>query len=840
MLGFKDEEDISAVRVFTTNGKLEGVWANSKFHKARQGEDTVRLGSSVDELQIDMSSFRGEKVSLDRIELVRQEKVATSQENSSFANQTENEPPLISVIIPSYNRAHCIFSSLASVFSQTRQDFEVLLVDDSSTDNTEGETLWFRNNFPGKLRFLRLDHNQGESFARNVGFQASRGKYIACLDSDDQWEPTYLEKMVAKLEGSGADLVWSFVSFFTVLEDGSLLPEKYPWVNLPDQIRNPQHNRIWLGPQHCVYHRRWFLGYDEDVDKAEDAELYERMLAQGAKFACLPEPLVRILHHTDSQNRSRDWTGNDRWRKRRESRNLTRAIERPWRASFFSLAMPVWNRTPLVRETIENLQQTIDREETPYELILIDNGSNDGTEQWLNDSYEDLVLQRHKVLFNGWNAGIPNALNQALLLKEGDVFLHAASDIRMEEGWLSRLSWAFNRYPDLAVSGVAHRGISDLSLHREEDYPGLLFPPDDAAIGPALSFPEDVAARVGYFNAELGKYGREDTLFCRRARAAGYRVAYVDGTRCQHLGESLSPAGRTEESERKRKMLEGNKAYTLHYTGMLAQKEEAYIHRQVNPLFSLSPGASVSLGGIPFPPSQVALCFTLRSDKLSMVDKAVESCVSNTQVPLEVVFVCNNARREVVEWALAKRRTLMSQGILAHVLNYAGNWGIAKAYNAALACTWAPFLATVNDDVVAGKGWLERLLESACLSNTGYVCSNTTQHHAYLKGDFSVQTPEAFPPCQKTFATIEAKKFVGFASLVQRNKLAEVGPFDTSAFVYHAETDMAARLGIAGYHPIHRMDSFVLHLRAGTTAYAERSLRNLAYRHIPPSLRSVL
>jgi len=848
--GFKPGERIASVRADVSGGKLEGVWANlggdSTFYKAGRSNSADTQGAVVDSIQVDVRGTRGQRAHVERLEIVwgeeEQAEAAPAPKRrvkpltpSSYAPTTG--APAVSVIIPAYNRAHCIFATIASVFAQTYQDFEVIVVDDASSDNTWGETFWFRENFPGRLRFIKLSHNQGESFARNVAFEKSRGRYIACIDSDDQWEPTYLEKMVAALEGRNADLVWSFVSFFTVTDDGTLKPEQYGWINIPDQIRNPNHNRIWIGPQHCIYRRQWFLGYDEDVDKGEDAEMYERMLAKGARFVCLPENLVRIIHHRDSQNRSGEWTKEDRWRLRLATRPQTVAAEYPARASMVSLTMLAWNRLHFVPGTLDNLRSTINQNETPYELIIIDNGSSDGTTQWLDDRYEELVLDGHKIIFNGWNAGIPNALNQGLLLKEGDVFLHAASDIHMEDGWLSRLLGSYNRYPNLAVSGVTYDGIPNDILRRDPDYPGLLFPPDDAAIGPAFSFPNDIFRRVGYFNVELGKYGREDTLYCRRARAAGYKVAYVDGTRCVHAGEHLSPKGKTAESEYKRRMLEVSKAYTLHYTDVLKTREESYIQRPVNPLFSLSPGATMAFSNQRILPSQVALCFTLRSSNLDMVKRAVDTCVSNTHLPVEIVFVCNNAPSKVVEWALLTRRALLERNTLAHVINFRGNWGIAKSYNAALACTWAPFLATLNDDIIASEGWLERLLEIAALPHVGYVCSNTSQHRAYLSGDYSIRRPEDIPLGSETSAPVDPNRFVGFASVVQRNKLCDVGPFDTSTFVYHGETELAARLGEAGYAPYQKLNSRVLHLRAGSTQYAERSLRHLADQYLPESLR---
>ena len=103
--------------------------------------------------------------------------------------------PLVSVIIPAYNSANYIEEALESVFEQTFQDFEIIVIDDGSTDET-GEVL---KKYGDRIRLLFQD-NGGCASARNKGIRIARGKYIAFLDADDLWMPTKLEKQVAMFE----------------------------------------------------------------------------------------------------------------------------------------------------------------------------------------------------------------------------------------------------------------------------------------------------------------------------------------------------------------------------------------------------------------------------------------------------------------------------------------------------------------------------------------------------------------------------------------------------------------------------------------------------------------
>jgi len=103
--------------------------------------------------------------------------------------------PVVSVIIPTYNRSDTILRAVRGVQAQTFQDLEIILVDDGSTDNT----LDLIKDIDPRLKIFR-QQRQGASAARNTGIRKSSGKYIAMLDSDDEWYPLYLEACIVFLE----------------------------------------------------------------------------------------------------------------------------------------------------------------------------------------------------------------------------------------------------------------------------------------------------------------------------------------------------------------------------------------------------------------------------------------------------------------------------------------------------------------------------------------------------------------------------------------------------------------------------------------------------------------
>jgi glycosyltransferase involved in cell wall biosynthesis len=100
-------------------------------------------------------------------------------------------PPLVSVVIPTYNYGKFIGEALKSVFEQTVQSFEIIVIDDGSTDDTKS----IIESFGGKVRYF-FQSQQGPARARNKGIKESHGEYIAFLDADDLWLPTKLEKQI--------------------------------------------------------------------------------------------------------------------------------------------------------------------------------------------------------------------------------------------------------------------------------------------------------------------------------------------------------------------------------------------------------------------------------------------------------------------------------------------------------------------------------------------------------------------------------------------------------------------------------------------------------------------
>jgi glycosyltransferase involved in cell wall biosynthesis len=205
--------------------------------------------------------------------------------------------PLVSVIIPAYNRANILPRAINSVLNQTYQDFEIIIVDDNSTDDTEDIVKKISD---GRIQYIKNQKNVGAAVARNVGIESSKGKYIAFLDSDDEWLPEKLSKQIRLFENSSSN-VGVVYSGLTIIDNGR-----------PVSVRKPQKRgdlrkdivlENWVGPLSTgVVSQECFINcglFDESLPACQDWDLWIQ-IAQKYEYDYIAEPLVNYHLSSDS------------------------------------------------------------------------------------------------------------------------------------------------------------------------------------------------------------------------------------------------------------------------------------------------------------------------------------------------------------------------------------------------------------------------------------------------------------------------------------------------------------------------------------------------------------
>lgn len=130
----------------------------------------------------------------------------------------KKEQPLISVITPAYNSERFIGDTIDSVLQQTYPNWEMIIVDDCSTDNTRKIVEDYQKR-DKRIKLFTLEENSGSAVARNKAMELAAGRYIAFLDSDDRWLPEKLEKQFAFMKEK--EIGFSFTTYVRILEDGT-------------------------------------------------------------------------------------------------------------------------------------------------------------------------------------------------------------------------------------------------------------------------------------------------------------------------------------------------------------------------------------------------------------------------------------------------------------------------------------------------------------------------------------------------------------------------------------------------------------------------------------------
>ncbi|MCD7034497.1 glycosyltransferase family 2 protein [Metabacillus sp. GX 13764] len=138
--------------------------------------------------------------------------------------------PLVSIITPSYNSTNYIGDTIASVQAQTYDNWEMIIVDDCSKDNSREYIKGFAEADP-RIRLVELEVNSGAAVARNTAINLANGKYVAFLDSDDLWHPEKLEKQIAFMEEKG--YAFTYTKYQLMQENGEKLDRV---IDVPDEM----------------------------------------------------------------------------------------------------------------------------------------------------------------------------------------------------------------------------------------------------------------------------------------------------------------------------------------------------------------------------------------------------------------------------------------------------------------------------------------------------------------------------------------------------------------------------------------------------------------------------
>lgn len=206
----------------------------------------------------------------------------------------------VSVVVPMYNSEKFIQNTLSSILTQTYQDFEIIVVDDISTDNSFSIVSSMAQS-DERIRLFQLESKGGASIARNLALREATGRYIAFLDADDRWYPTKLEKQVSFMRDN--DYLFTYTKYEVRKEDSINVVSTH---SAPRRITYPK--QIFGNSIGCLT-----VMYDANaigliqipkIDKRNDVAIWQRALKIAKSGYLLPEVLASYTLSENSVSRS--------------------------------------------------------------------------------------------------------------------------------------------------------------------------------------------------------------------------------------------------------------------------------------------------------------------------------------------------------------------------------------------------------------------------------------------------------------------------------------------------------------------------------------------------------
>lgn len=217
--------------------------------------------------------------------------------------QEKNMDPFFSIIIPVFNSENTIYETLESVFIQTYNNYEVIIINDCSTDGSLSEIDKIKDNFLN-IKIIHNSENFGVAESRNIGIRNATSTYIAFLDADDVWMVDKLEKQKSVIERTDCDICCTSYDFIDEnsqkIKNSYIIPEYIDYEILLKQN--------YIGCSTAVVKRELLLRTPMDKNyQHEDYALWLKLSRNGSKIIGIREPLIkyRILNNSRSYNKSK-------------------------------------------------------------------------------------------------------------------------------------------------------------------------------------------------------------------------------------------------------------------------------------------------------------------------------------------------------------------------------------------------------------------------------------------------------------------------------------------------------------------------------------------------------
>lgn len=538
-----------------------------------------------------------------------------------YNNQPQSE--LVSIVMPTFNRMHCIGDAIKSVIAQTYKNWELIIVDDCSSDDTAAVVSLFAD---PRIKYLRLEKNLGCAGARNAALDRISGDFVTYLDSDNTIEPSFLLILVNVLkENANFDMVFCAQRAFRISNGKQQeIFVRFAPFHRPS-LENG--NYIDLG---VIMHRRSLIErfgkFNVQMLRLSDWESLLRFSVEKSPKA-VPAILSKYYYgKANNQNTTvYSFDAGQAWidacvrtdpiskevpdlslSGMEQMFSLPYKVPEPVMRRPVSIIIPSFEAKPYLCACVEAIYAFSN--EYDFELIIVDNASGPSVTNYLNELEEQ---GRAKVLRNESNFGFTFAVNQGIQAAsaQNDVII-LNNDAIVTRGWLSALQAVICDYPDvgLVVPGqVLLGGEKTLPIHRPDRNPyrecdvnlsahhaNVLEPLFDEAKGYVelayapffcVYVPRATLDRVGVLDVVNGPHYRSDRLYCDIVREIGRRILYTPHSKVYHFVQRATYELKSKDNIGYKQMFIDNDwaaisehASRQRHPGVLASETELHRH----------------------------------------------------------------------------------------------------------------------------------------------------------------------------------------------------------------------------------------------------------------------
>lgn len=747
--------------------------------------------------------------------------------------------PIVSVIIPTHNRPELLQKAINSVLKQTYKSFEILVINDAGED-----VAGLINSFNDpRIKYFVNDINRGPSASRNIGIKNSRGRYIAFLDDDDLLYKNHLKTLIETQKKINTAVVYS--DAYRVLIDkvtNQVIDKKVIYSLDFDRnyllIHNIATVQSFLIDKHIV---KDDLLFDETFSTHEDWEFWLR-LSTKYSFYHLPVVTSEYKHFNDDSNVSLS--------KLEEMLNTMKIIYNKYKIEpklekyrlatmkdlenrinssdiVVSIVVPLFNQINYTRKLIEcfeNIQFPFQ-----YELILVNNGSNDETAAYLDslDKEKSNIVR----IDNPKNLGFAKANNQGVAKARGRYFLFLNNDVEFDRDFVSELLKIIQHDPKVGAVGskllysdnkIQHAGIAILN-HKKFNDPLLasnMFVNESkdldkanisleyqAVTAACMLVRKNVFEEAGGFDEEYWN-GYEDVDLCFNIREKGYKIIYQPKSVLIHH-ESKSGAERFNKATENISRLHSKWIDKIIPDFIIEANGDMIIteNNQIKEYNLLSKGKDMIY--------DVSIITPLFNE-LSFTKEFIASVAKSGAEKFEFIFIDNASTDGTVEFL----KELSRENTNVKVVFNNENYGFPIAVNQGIKISSGRYIVIANNDILVTDGWLERMISVAESDDKiGIVgpISNRVSGVQYDKNATYTTIPEMYKYAKKVSKKNKGKmeefpRVAFLCTLIKKEVIEKIGGLDERFTPGNLEDDdFCFRAQLAGYKTIIAEDVFIHH-----------------------------